>query len=457
MKKPWHVLIVEDDSKQAKILQNYLTHKGYQVDTASTGSETLQKISANCDIIILDWKLPDTDGLTLLDQIREKRPLTQVIMLTAFGTVERAVEAIKRGAYHYLTKPVHLEELLITIDRAVRELRLQREVDLLRQKLETVTIPEFPDVIAESFKMKEVLALVHKVAQTDATVLILGESGTGKEVVSRLIHNLSNRRTKSFLTINCAAIPEGLLESELFGHEKGSFTGAERAKPGLFELAHEGTLFLDEIGDMPLSLQAKLLRVLQDGTFHRIGGTREITIDVRVIAATNRDLETMVKEGRFREDLYWRLNVFSVCLPPLRARKEDILALANYFLAKYSERHRKKVSHISRNVMERLLTYDFPGNVRELENAIERAVIMTDEETIRTDDLPPAMRDINHKAVLKDAYDDLPLPEAVALLERCRIVEALKKSDGIKTRAAELLGISERVLRYKLEKYGIDA
>lgn len=459
--KSWKILIVEDDPNQSKILSEFLKHKGYRVETSLSGKEAIQQlslaqeVSSPVDVIILDWKLPDIDGLNLLGTIKEKHPFVQVIMLTAFGSVERAVEAIRKGAYHYLTKPVNFEELLIVIEKAIRELKLQKEVEVLKRRLEALTVPEIPHFIAESPKMKELLTLVSRVAGTDATVLILGESGTGKEVVAKLIHTLSHRRDKSFMTINCAAIPEGLLESELFGHEKGAFTGAHQVKPGLFELAHKGSLFLDEIGDMPLQLQAKLLRVLQNGTFHRVGGTREMAVDVRIIAATNRDLESMVKEGTFREDLFWRLNVFSIYIPPLRARKEDIPALVNRFLKLFSEKHGKKVKSVSREAMERLLHHDYPGNVRELENIMERAVIMAEDEIIRLEDLPPYLKTKPAEITLS-TYDDLPLPEAVALLERTRIKEALKKSGGVKTKAAEMLGISERVLRYKLEKYGID-
>ncbi|SFM62842.1 sigma-54-dependent transcriptional regulator [Thermodesulforhabdus norvegica] len=457
--KSWQILIVEDDPNQLRILSEFLKHKGYRIETSLSGREALQKLSAPdlipVDVIILDWKLPDVDGLSLLKKIKEEHPLIQVIMLTAFGSVERAVEAMRRGAYHYLTKPVNLQELLIIIEKAIRELKLQKEVEVLRKKLESLTPRDIPDFIAESPKMKELLTLVSRVAETDATVLILGESGTGKEVVARLIHSLSSRRDRALMTVNCAAIPEGLLESELFGHEKGAFTGAHQAKPGLFELAHRGSLFLDEIGDMSVGLQAKLLRVLQNGTFHRVGGTREMAVDVRIIAATNRDLESMVKEGTFREDLFWRLNVFSIYVPPLRARKEDIPPLVNHFLRLFSGKHGKEIKSVSREVMERLLHHDFPGNVRELENIVERAVIMAEDEIIRLEDLPPYLQSTPPE-ISVNTYDDLPLPEAVALLERTRIRKALEKSGGVKTRAAEMLGISERVLRYKLEKYGID-
>ena len=448
------ILLVEDDETQAGILADYLAHKGYEVAKALSVSEAKKALAEDSfDLVLLDWRLPDEDGISFLARLKKERPLLQVIMLTAFATVERAVEAIKLGAYHYLTKPVNLEELILIIEKALKELRLKREVELLRARLAELSGPELPDIVAESPAMKEVLRLAAKVAQTDATVLILGESGTGKEVLANLIYELSGRKARPFLKLNCAAIPEGLLESELFGHERGAFTGADKAKPGLFELAHRGTLFLDEIGDLPLSLQAKLLRVLQDGTIRRVGGLKEIKVDVRIIAATNRDLEEMVKEGAFREDLFWRLNVFSLRIPPLRKRREDILPLARFFLKKFSAKHGKTITDFSREALEALLSYHFPGNVRELENIVERAVILAEDELITKEDLPPLLRGTEEPTSL---LEHLPLPEAVAYLEKERIRKAMEEAGGVKTRAAELLGISERVLRYKLAKYGLE-
>ncbi len=450
------LLIVEDDVAQAKILADYLAHKGFRVDYVHTAAEAKERLKKSpVELLILDWRLPDEDGLHLLSYVKERHPLTQVVMLTAFATVERAVEAMKLGAYHYLTKPVNLEELLLIVNKALKELKLRKEVETLKARLAELSVPEIPEVVAESKKMREVLALCAKVAATDATVLILGESGTGKEVLANVIHRLSARKDQVFLKINCAAIPEGLLESELFGHEKGAFTGADRAKPGLFETANRGTLFLDEIGDLPLSLQAKLLRVLQDGTIRRVGGLKEIQVDVRVIAATNRDLEDMVKEGTFREDLFWRLNVFAIKIPPLRERREDILPLARYFLTKFAQKHGKEVRDFSREALDLLLSYHFPGNVRELENIVERAVILAEEDLITAEDLPPYLSGRRAEG-LPALLDSLPLPEAVALLERTRIQKAMEEAQGVKTRAAELLGISERVLRYKLAKYGLE-
>ncbi len=450
------ILIVEDDDDQREILTEYLNYRGYKVKNARNRSETLSFLEkGSFDIVLLDWRLPDVEGQSLLEEIKEKYPLLQVIIITAYGSVERAVDAMKKGAYHYLTKPINLEELLLLIERAQREQNLRSEVKRLKDRLEILTVQCSSSIVAESQAMKKLLGLAAKVAGTDATVLILGESGTGKGMIASLIHQLSPRKEKPFLEINCAAIPEGLLESELFGYEKGAFTGAVKAKQGLFEAANGGTIFLDEIGDLPLSLQAKLLRVLEDNTFHRVGGLKKIEVDVRVVAATNHNLEEMVKEGRFREDLFWRLNVVQVAVSPLRKRKDDIIPLANYFLEKYVSKHGKKIMGFSREAMEMLLSYHFPGNVRELENIVERAVILSEGELITSDDLPISVKNGQDGKPMPDSFQELTLPEAVALLEKRRIEKALKEANGVKLRAASLLGISERVLRYKIEKYGI--
>jgi len=455
-----NILIVEDDINQAKVLAKYLTHHGYFVSHAKSAEEAEEILFSNrIDIVLMDWKLPDKDGLDFITEFRDRFPFTQFIMITAFGTIEKAVEAMKAGAYHYLTKPINLEELVVVIEKAAREAKLEQEVQALRRKLKSLSPIEAPDVVAESPKMKEVLSMIRKIAVTNVTVLIIGESGTGKELIADLIHNLSPRKEKPFLKINCAAIPEGLLESELFGYEKGAFTGADRLKIGVFEIANGGSLFLDEIGDMPLSLQSKLLRVLQDGSFLRVGGTREIRVDVRIIAATNRNLKELIEKGKFREDLYWRLNVFPIILPPLRERRDDIIPLAKHFLRKYSHKlGKKEVKEISREAIERLMSYSFPGNIRELEHIIERAVILAENELITKEDL---QLDTSASSSAKGCkieeepescpFWQLPLNEAIRMLEKKRIDFALKKTNGVKTKAAELLNISERMLRYKLE------
>jgi two-component system response regulator AtoC len=458
-KKKASILIVEDDKNQAKVLEKYLTYHGYEVSHVSRAEDAEKALSSNpYDVVLLDWHLPGKDGVSFLSDVRTRFPFTQFIVVTAFGTIDRAVEAMKAGAYQYCTKPVNLEELLVMIEKALKEANLEREVEVLKSTLRQYVSPEGLEIVADSPAMKEVLRLVKKVAETDVTVLILGESGTGKELVADLIHRLSSRKEKAFLKINCAAIPEGLLESELFGHEKGAFTGADRLKLGVFEMAHGGSLFLDEIGDMAPSLQSKLLRVLQDGTFLRLGSTRATKVDVRIIAATNRNLEKMVQEGKFREDLYWRLSAFPIKLPPLRDRPEDILPLAEHFVKKYARKFGKNIKGITRDGIERLLGYNFPGNIRELEHIIERAVILSDHNWLTAED----MRILGVASgggecpfgVASGSCPlwNLPLTEALQMLEERRIQDALKKSGGIKTRAAELLGISERVLRYKIEK-----
>ncbi len=447
------ILLVEDEAPQRQLLARYLKGKGFRTLEAETGKQALEIAAREQpELILLDWRLPDEDGLKLIPLLKEKNPLAAIIMLTAFATVERAVTAMKLGAYHYLTKPVNLEELLLLLERALNEIRLRREVETLREKLARLTPPEVKDFVAESPRMKEILTLVARVAPTDATVLLTGESGTGKEILARLLHELSPRRAYPLVKINCAAIPEGLLEAELFGYERGAFTGADRSKPGLFEEAHKGTLFLDEIGELPLTLQAKLLRVLQDGTFRRVGGQKEIKADVRLIAATNRDLRQLISQGLFREDLFWRLNVVSIHLPPLRERPEDLLPLAEHFRRHYARKYGKDVQGFSREALKRLMQHPFPGNVRELQNLIERAVILCEGPLITAEDLhleSPSSPDLTVR------LRQLPLQEAVETLEKWRIREALKQAGGIKTRAAELLGISERVLRYKMEKYGL--
>ncbi len=453
------VLIVEDDEKQGKVLARYLEHEGFSVRLAHNAENARNILQNNeFNLVLLDWKLPDMDGLELLSEIKQNNPITQVIMLTAFATVERAVKAIKMGAYHYLPKPVDLDELILLIERALKEQELQKEIITLKQRLQEVIQPEELSIVAESDEMKRVITLVNKVAGTDATVLICGESGSGKEIISQLIHKASPRNNGPFVKINCAAIPEGLLESELFGYEKGAFTGANKTKPGLLETADGGTLFLDEIGDMPLSLQAKLLRVLQDGVFHRVGGIREISVDVRIIAATNKDLESLIEQKLFREDLYWRLNVFKVTVPPLRQRKKDIPHLIRLFIQKYAEKHKKNVHRIDSDSLRILLAYEYPGNVRELENIIERAVILADSDTISPKELPAYTHlERQHSAdSAHDHFGSLPLTEAVENYEKHRIIEALNQTGGVKTRAAKILGISERMLRYKMRKYGLE-
>lgn len=451
-------MIVEDERLQREILEDFLKSKGFTVYTSENLSEAREVLtSKEINLVLLDWRLPDGDGLSFLEYIIDQFSILPVIMITAFASVEHAVICMKKGAYYYLAKPINLEELLLLIERALKEFRLSREVYLLKERLKYLSQEEFKSlegIIAESPAMKKVLSLVNKIAETQAPVLITGESGTGKEVVAKLIHQLSMKSEGPFIKINCAAIPETLLEAELFGYEKGAFTGATHSKPGLFELAEGGTLFLDEIGEMPLPLQAKLLRVLQDNTFRRLGGLKELKVNFRLITATNRDLEKMIKEGFFREDLYWRLNVINIHLPPLRERKEDILPLAQYFIEKFNQKYGKQIKGLSREAHIALYNHNFPGNVRELENRIERGIILTEGDILITDDLGFS-DDLSKNDSLCDSLFKLPLEEAVEKLEKFRIKEAMEKAKGVKVKAAEILGITERMLRYKLEKYNL--
>ncbi|MCS7199809.1 MAG: sigma-54 dependent transcriptional regulator [Caldimicrobium sp.] len=453
-----NLLIVEDERLQRDVLENFLSKRGYSLYLAESQERARDILqSKDINLILLDWRLPDGDGLNFLEFIRQNYPHIPVIMITAFASIEHAVISMKKGAYYYLAKPINLEELLLLIERALKEYKLTREVYLLKERLKYLAKGEFESiegVIAESEAMKKVLALVNKVADTQAPVLITGESGTGKEVVAKLLHQLSSKKEGPFIKINCAAIPETLLEAELFGYEKGAFTGAHQAKPGLFELAEGGTLFLDEIGEMPFSLQSKLLRVLQDNTFRRLGSVRELKVNFRLITATNRDLSKMIGEGHFREDLYWRLNVINIHIPPLRERREDILPLSRYFIEKFNQKYGKKVRELTQEAIRALLNHRFPGNVRELENRIERGIILAEEEVLTREDLG-FLEESNRKENLLDKLLKLPLEEAVELLEKTRIEEAMERAKGVKVRAAELLGITERMLRYKIEKYHI--
>jgi two-component system response regulator AtoC len=450
----WSVLVVEDEEAQRRILAQFLKSQGYRVQTATNGTEGLARFQHDLfDFVLADYKMPEMDGLTLLRELRHVNPEARVVLITAFGTVESAVKAMKEGALDYLTKPVNLEELLIILQRAAQSITLARENRALKEMLRERH--RFEGVVAISPKMEQVLSVVRRAAGSAAPVLIRGESGTGKEVIARIIHLQSPRAEKPLLSVNCAAIPETLLESEIFGHEKGAFTGAVQAKPGRFELANAGSLFLDEIGDMSPSLQAKLLRVLQEQTFERLGGTRTIKVDVRIIAATNRNLEELIRRGNFRQDLYYRLNVVEVGLPPLRERREDIPHLVNHFLHTIAERHGSGARTLSREAHEALLRYDWPGNVRELENVIERAVILSRQPMITLEDLPPVVTGSASQTGMVALDGSEPLPEMVSRIERDMILQALGKADGVQTRAAALLGISERVLRYKMGKYGL--
>ncbi len=449
MADPYRILVVDDEPAQRELVAGFLRKRGFEVAEAAGGEIALQRFSREpFDLVLTDQRMPDLSGLDLLRRLRALTPEAAVIVMTAYGTIETAVDAIKAGAADYLGKPLNLDELLHRIEQVRERQRLLGENRELREALRERHRVE--GIVADSGRMQEVLSLVRRVAGSDATVLIRGESGTGKELIARAIHHASSRAAGPFVAVSCAALPEGLLESELFGHEKGAFTGAHAARKGRFELADGGTLFLDEIGDLAPGLQVKLLRVLQERAFERVGGTRTLAADVRVLAATHRALEALVRDGRFRDDLYYRINVVTILLPPLRERREDLPPLIDHFLRRFAEKNVKPIRGLTRDARDALLRYDYPGNVRELENLIERAVVLTRDEVIGARDLPLSL----------DApapEDDAPagLVATVEGLERRMIRDALGRAGGVQTRAAELLGISERVLRYKLRKYGL--
>ncbi len=436
------LLLVDDDESLLEVLAHQLSELGYEVTTANTGEEALVRFQrAPTDVLVTDVMLPDLDGITLLGKIKRVAPETIVVVITAYGDVDDAIKACQLGADDYLTKPFSKEQLRFALAKAERLRRLEKENVELRTELSERF--QFENVVARSSAMESVLKMAHKVAQSDVTVLIEGESGTGKEVLARAIHQASPRRKGPFVPVNCPSIPENLLESELFGHVRGAFTGALRDKPGKFELAKGGTVFLDEIGDLKLDLQAKLLRVLQEREIERIGDTKPRAIDVRIIAATHRDLRDLVQEGRFREDLYYRLSVVPLVIPPLRERREDIPYLVDHFLAKYGE----KRFRVTREAMQVLLNYDWPGNVRELENAIHRAVVLTSGEVIDVDALPPHL--------LSGPTRTPEEPVSLEGIERAAILAALKRHNWNKTRAAEELRVPRHVLLYRMKKYGI--
>jgi DNA-binding NtrC family response regulator len=441
------LLVVEDEETQRMLLEGLLRNEGYAVQGAGTGTKAMELFSREAiDVVLLDFKLPDTDGLTLLKWFKQTNPETEVLMITAFGSIENAVEALKMGASEYLTKPIDLDDLLFKIRRIEDKGHLIRENRVLRETLKDRLKSE--KFIYASEAMNEVASMVVRVARTDSTCLIQGESGVGKEVVVNLLHELSERREQPLVKVNCAAIPETLLESELFGYERGAFTGAFQRKIGKFEVADKGTIFLDEIADTPLVLQSKLLRVIQQKEVERLGGLRPLAVDVRIITATNRNLQEEVERGAFREDLFYRLNVVSIMVPPLRERREDIPLLMDFFLKRFSSGHRKVVKGFTREARDTLIKYDYPGNVRELENIVERAVVLTRGDHVSREDLPTLTekRDVNLEGDMKDV---------IGVVEKRMITDALAKAGWVQTKAAELIGISERMLRYKLKKYRI--
>ena len=389
--KDYSILIIDDEDSQRNVLKGYLEKKGYKIYSASSGNEGINFIHNNLiDIVLSDYKMPDKTGLEVLEEVKKINPEISFVILTAYGTIENAVKAMRFGAFDYISKPVDLDELDLTLERIIENKNLRSEIRLLKNQLQEKF--KFDSFISHSPIMEEVLSLASRSADSKATILITGESGTGKEVLAKSIHYISPRKDKPFIAVNIPALPETLLESELFGHEKGAFTGAEKAKKGRFELADKGTIFLDEIGDIPINLQVKLLRVLQEHQIERLGSTENINIDVRIIAATHQNLENKIKDGSFREDLYYRLNIVSIYIPPLRERKEDVVPLTEYFIEKYSKENARQKFDFSKEAIDLLMKYSFPGNVRELENIIERAVVLSRSEVITVNDLPNVVK-----------------------------------------------------------------
>jgi two-component system, NtrC family, response regulator HydG len=449
------ILVVDDDPGQRAMLRAVLSAEGYQVAEAEDGASALERVEA-CfyDLILMDVRMAHLDGMAALKAIKVRSPGIPIILMTAYGSVRDAVEAMKAGAYDYLTKPLDIDELKLMVARGLRHATLEEENARLRALMGWDV--DVSAIIGTSEPMRRVFEAIALVAPTEATVLILGGSGTGKELVAQAIHANSPRRADPFITVNCASLPETLLESELFGHERGAFTGATERRIGRFELAHGGTMFLDEIGELTSASQTKLLRVLQSQEFERVGGSQTLKVDVRVIAATNKDLEAAVQAGQFREDLWYRLNVFPLTIPPLSERRDDIPLLVEHFLKSYAERHRRRLRGLTPRALDLFMRYDWPGNVRELEHAIERAVILARGEHITPEELPPTLRALGGDPEGTTPQEP-PLPVGLSLkeMERELIRKTLEYTGGNRTKAAEVLGISRATLHNKLREYGL--
>lgn len=450
------ILVVDDEPSQRKMLQANLSLDGYEVYEADDGRTAISRVSEEFfDLILMDNRMSQLDGIEALKQIKKISPGIPVIIITAYASVETAVESLQSGAHDYLTKPLDIDELRIKVQQTLEFWRLKEENILQKRRIENLF--DASRIIGRSPRMRQVLETVAMVAPTEASVLILGESGTGKELIANALHQGSNRSDRRFIKINCAALPETLLESELFGHERGAFTGAVGRKPGRFELADGGTIFLDEIGEMTFSTQAKLLRVLQEREFEPLGSTRSVKVDIRVISASNRDLKDEVKKGNFREDLFYRLNVVPINLPPLRERKEDIPLLVDHFLQIYNEKNNRHLKGFHPRALDAMMRYSWPGNIRELENVVERAVILTMDEYVSFSELPESISGESPSAVVTTSKVGIAPGMTIRELEKALILVTLEHNDGNRTRSAGFLGITRRTLQNKLKEYGIDS
>jgi two-component system response regulator AtoC len=449
------ILLIDDEENFRHMLSVILKKRGYDVETASDGTDGLKKVDSGAfDTVLCDIRMPQMDGLEFLKEAQKAGCESTIIMMSAYGTLDTAIEAMKMGAYDYISKPFKPDEIILTLKKAEERERLRRENLFLKKEVQKEY--SFENIISKNERMRQIFDTIRKVAKYKSTILIAGESGTGKELVAKAIHFNSDRSNHPFIPVNCGAIPENLLESELFGHTKGSFTNAVRTKKGLFEEANGGTMFLDEIGELPLQLQVKLLRVLQDGEIRRIGDSRAIQIDVRIIAATIKDLDKEVRENKFRDDLFYRLNVLPMKIPPLRERKEDIPLLVDHFIHKYSRELGKPIEGIVPEALNCLLNYNWNGNVRELENVIERAIVLTESIRIQVENLPVEIQNPKEESKLSLLNDELSIKKASRYLEIDLIQKALRKTNGNHTHAAKLLEISHRALLYKIKEYGID-
>ncbi len=444
------VLVVDDDMEMLELLHDYLQKVGFDTQVSASGNEALAKVEEEeYNVLVTDLKMPGISGIEILQKVGQLRPECSVILITAFGTIETAIEAMKLGAFDYITKPFKMEEVMIAIEKAIKEQKLQMENIMLRQEVEKRY--KFDNLIGKSKAMQEVFTLIQRVSNNASNVIVYGDSGTGKEMVAKAVHFNGPRKNKPFIPINCTAIPEGLLESELFGHVKGAFTGASMSKKGLFEKANGGTLFLDEIGDMGMSLQGKLLRVLQDKEIRPVGGTAATKVDTRIITATNRDLLKEMEKETFREDLYYRLNVIPIHLPSLKDRPEDVPLLADFFLSKYAEETNTVIKGFSKESMMLLINHSWKGNVRELENVIERAVVLSNNEILQPEDLPLVRKSEREQIMEEAMIKQLSLRE----LEREYVTRILAMTKGNKNKAAKILGVNRRTLYRKEERYGL--